>query len=270
MKLIDTHCHINTMIKEKFDTPLPKNFVKLATPIIKIANQADVMTIINVGTSLPESINCIELAKAFDNCFATVGIHPNDLQATWQDDLNKCAALLDDPQNKVVGIGEIGLDYHYPGYDKEKQYTGFKAQIELALEHDLPIVIHTRSAGQEVLDVLETYQQEKLRGIIHCFSEDLAFANRAFDINFVLGIGGPLTYPKNETLRQVFKTVPLEKIVLETDAPFLPPQTIRGKKNSPAQIKNIALYLAELRGISLAEVAEVTTQTSQNLFKKIE
>ncbi len=211
-----------------------------------------------------ESKNSIELAKAFDNCFATVGIHPNDLNDNWQDEVHELESLLDN--KKIVGIGEIGFDFHYPGYSKERQQEAFDMQVEIfAIDSNLPIVIHTRDAGQTVLDALEKFNGN-VRGIIHCFSEDMAFAERAIDLGFVLGIGGPLTYPKNETLRQVFKTVPLEKIVLETDAPFLPPQKIRGKQNSPAQIRNIALYLAELRGITLEEVTKVTTQTAEKLF----
>lgn len=267
MQLIDTHCHINTMVKDEFDVPLPKNFIERAQPILRQAAASHVTTIINVGTSLVESTNCILLAKQFDNCFATVGIHPNDISENWGDDLEKLASLLSDTDNKIVGIGEIGLDYHYPGYNKKLQYTVLKEQIALACKHNLPIVIHTRDANCEVLAILETMRTETMRGVIHCFSEDLAFAKRAIELNFVLGIGGPLTYPKNEELRRVFKEIPLEKIVLETDAPFLPPQAIRGKRNSPASIKLIAQYLAELRGISVEDVAATTTQTARTLFR---
>lgn len=265
MNLIDTHCHINTMIKKEFDTPLPNNFVELAKPIIDAAAEANVTKIINVGTSLSESINCIKLANAFENCYATIGIHPNDLKDNWEEDIGELENLLGN--KKIVGVGEIGFDYHYPGYDKKRQWEAFERQVEIfAIDSNLPIVIHTRSAGQTVLDALEKYKGQ-VRGVIHCFSEDLAFAERALEYGFVLGIGGPLTYPKNDTLREVFKTVPLEKIVLETDAPFLPPQKIRGQRNSPAQIRNIAQFLAELRDISLDEVAKVTTETAHNLFR---
>lgn len=264
--LIDTHCHINIMIKKDFDVPLPKNFKSLTQPIIQAAYNAGITKIINVGTSLQESLNCIALAQSFPHLFATIGIHPNDANQNWQNDLEKFKTLLADPTNKIVGIGEIGLDYHYPHYDKEFQSTVFRTQIQLALDHDLPIVIHTRDAGQGVLDILEEYRCPELRGIIHCFSEDLAFAQRALKLNFVLGIGGPLTYPKNNELRNVFTTVPLEKIVLETDAPFLPPQKFRGKKNEPAHIKIIAEYLAELRNSTFEEVAQITTHTAQQLF----
>ena len=266
--LIDTHCHINIMIKKDFDVPLPENFKELTQTILEECNSVDVTKIINVGTSKQESLNCITLAQNFKNIWATVGLHPNDAQAeTWEEELALFKRLLDDPLNKIVGIGEIGLDYHYPNYNKELQETVFKKQIELALSYDLPIVIHTRDAGQGVLDILEEYESEELRGIIHCFSEDRAFADRALALNFVLGIGGPLTYPKNEELRHVFSTVPLEKIVLETDAPFLPPQEMRGKKNHPASIRTVAEFLADLRGINFEEVAQVTTETAEKLFK---
>ena len=146
------------------------------------------------------------------------------------------------------------------------QYDGLKAQIELSLEYNLPIIIHTRDARSEVLEVLKQYKNESMRGIIHCFSEDQRFADDAISLGFVLGIGGPLTYPKNNRVRSIFSTVPLDKIVLETDSPFLPPQIIRGKKNSPAHIATVAHYLAEVRNISVEEVSEVTEETVKDLF----
>jgi len=264
--LIDTHCHLNMLIKKTFDTPLPENFRTAAQSLLDDALAAGVTTLINVGTSGIESQNCVVLAETFKNCFATIGTHPNDLSSSWKDDILLYRDLLSDPAHKIVGIGEIGLDYHYPQYDKDRQYKGFEAQIALALEHNLPIVIHTRDAGQETLDVLAYHKDPQLRGIIHCFSEDFEFAQRALELGFVLGIGGTLTYPKNENLRKIFSTVPLEKIVLETDAPFLPPQSLRGKTNSPANIRIIAEYLAGLRDNSFEEVAIVTTQTAATLF----
>ncbi|MCF7899980.1 TatD family hydrolase [Candidatus Babeliales bacterium] len=265
--LIDTHCHINIMIKKDFDVPLPQNFKELTTPLIEDCKHAGVTKIINVGTSVSESINCITLAQNYSTLWATIGLHPNDADENWKKDIESFKKLLQNPQNKIVGIGEIGLDYHYPDHNKIFQQTVFEAQIQLALDHDLPIVIHTRDAGQDVLNILETYKSEKLRGVIHCFSEDLAFAERAIALNFVLGIGGPLTYPKNNELRKVFTTVPLDTIVLETDAPFLPPQEMRGKKNNPANIKIIAHYLAKIRNISFETVAHTTTDTAEKLFK---
>jgi TatD DNase family protein len=266
--LIDTHCHLNTMIKNEFDAPLPHNFSELVQPYLDEAGAVHVTRIINVGTSLMESINCVILAKEFKNIWATLGTHPNDLTADWKSDIVAYKKILQSSdKERIVGIGEIGLDYHYPDFDKQRQYDGFRAQIELALEHDLPIVIHTRDAADETLHVIEEYKQNNIRGIIHCFSENAAFARYARELGFLLGIGGPLTYPKNQYLRDIFMETPLESIVLETDAPFLPPQYMRGKKNTPAQIAYIAQFLADLKGISLPEVAHVTTQNALNLFR---
>ena len=255
------------MIKKEFDVPMPQNFKELAQPIITQAQQAGVNHIINVGTSVPESHNCVQLAQAFDRCYATIGTHPNDLKSDWKKDIITYKKWLTAKETyKIVGIGEIGLDYHYPNYNKQMQYDGFRAQIELALEHDLPIVIHTRDAGGEVLEVLSEYKQNGVCGIIHCFSEDQDFANYALELGFVLGIGGTLTYPKNKALREIFTLVPLNKIVLETDAPFLPPQKIRGQQNNPAQIATVAEFLAELRGVSKEVVAQATQATTKQVF----
>lgn len=265
--LTDTHCHINCMIKDTFDVSLPSNFKEKTELILEAAQARGVTTIINVGTSLQESLNCIALAQNFKNIFATIGIHPNDITSNWQDELKIFTTLLQDQKNKIVGIGEIGLDYHYPNYDKKLQSTALEAQIELAVSSKKAIVIHTRDAGQDVLDIIESYKNYLVRGIIHCFSEDLAFAKRALDLGFVIGIGGAVTYPKNEILRTVVKSIPLSAIVLETDAPFLPPQYMRGKQNNPAQIEVIARYIAELKGITFEFVAESTTATAFNLFQ---
>ncbi len=265
---VDTHCHINTIIKKEFDQPLPENFKELALPIINAAQRQHVTTIINVGTSLIESVNCVQLAITFENVWATLGTHPNDLTTTWKEDVTAYKKMLEGPhKNKIVGIGEIGLDYHYPEYHKQRQYDGFKAQLELALEYNLPIVIHTRDAHDETLKIVSEYKQNNLRGIIHCFSESATFALHARELNFLLGIGGTITYPKNQYLRDICIETPLSSIVLETDAPFLPPQYIRGQQNSPAQIAHIAQFLATLKEVSLEQIASKTTANALNLFK---
>jgi TatD DNase family protein len=265
---VDTHCHLNTIIKNEFDAPLPENFSQLVQPSLDEAQRHHVTRIINVGTSLTESINCVQLAHHFENMWATLGTHPNDLTTDWKSDIVAYKKILhSNNKGKIVGIGEIGLDYHYSDFDKQRQYDGFRAQIELGLEHDLPIIIHTRDAADETLHVIEEYKHHNLRGIIHCFSENAAFAQHARDLGFLLGIGGPLTYPKNQYLRDIFIETPLESIVLETDAPFLPPQYMRGKKNSPAQIAYIAQFLADLKGISLEEVGKITTENAVKLLR---
>lgn len=266
--LIDTHCHINTMVKKSFDTPLTPEDLPLAHEIVAQAAQAGVTMIINVGTSLIESENCIKLAGTFKDVYASVGIHPNDLTDSWQDDLTKLGEYLKrKTELKIVAIGECGMDKHYPDYNLERQRSAFRKQIELALEHDLALVVHTRDAPQETLDCLEEYKNRGLRGTIHCFSEDLAFAQKAISWGFVLGIGGTITYPKNAHLRAAVRAVGVENSILETDAPFLPPQIMRGKQNHPQQIRTIAEYLADMLTISFEKVAETTSRNARTLFR---
>ena len=264
--LVDTHCHINMMVKKTFDTPLEESHIPQAEIIVNQAKEHGVSYIINVGTRAIENANCILLAQTFKNVFSTVGIHPNDSD-TWQEDfelLKKWTANIQ--HNKIVGIGECGIDMHYPDYDLNRQRDAFKAQIELALEHDLALVVHSRDAYDETLRILEEYKNNIQRATMHCFSYDQAFAQTVVDWNFVLGIGGTLTYPKNEELRTIVKNIPLKNIVLETDAPFLPPQAIRGKQNHPKEIVTIAQYIAELRGETFETIAQETTKNALELF----
>lgn len=270
--LIDTHCHMNIMTRNFENSLSFQDFnhqeIEAMKKIIDDAQNNNVTKIINVGTNYHESFACIEIAKLFNNCFATLGIHPNDATDTWQDDMtNFKGLLLKKEKNKIVGIGECGIDKHYPNYNLKQQQDVFHAQIQLAIENDLALVIHSRDADQETYDVLAQYKGEKnFRGTIHCFSSNEIYAEKYLDLGFVLGFGGTLTYPKNETLRNIAKMISLEKIILETDAPFLPPQIVRGTKNNPANIKLIAQYLAEIRQESLDHVMQTTAQTTKKLF----
>lgn len=255
------------MVKKKFDVALTKDELNAARTIIDECAKEGITQFINVGTSLIESQNCIALAQKYEQIFAVVGIHPNDCTADWYADFKEIAALTKHKkENRIVGIGECGLDQHYPDSNLKRQIEAFCAQIELALEHDLALVVHTRDALEETANVLQQYKHEKLKGIIHCFSGDQPFATLSVDLGFVLGIGGPLTYPKNSILREIFGTLPLEHIVLETDAPYLPIQAMRGKPNHPKYIRAIAQYLADLRGESFEHVAQTTSQTATALF----
>ncbi len=264
--LIDTHCHVNMMIKSKFDVPLSEPFVPQAQVIIDEAKKNSVGIIINVGTSLIESKNCIRIARSFEDVFATIGIHPNDATDSWQADLKELASLIKNKENKIVGVGETGLDKHYADYNLQRQVDVFRAQIELALEHKIGLVIHSRDAYDETLRVLEEYVKHDVRAVMHCFSYDQEFADNVISWGLKLGIGGTITYPRNEELRAVVKKVKLSDMVLETDAPFLPIQSMRGKKNAPKYIHDIAEYIADLRKQSFNEVAQETTEQAKLLF----
>ncbi len=263
--LIDTHCHINLMVKKEFDAPLSVDEIEAAEQIIAAAKSADVTRIINVGTSLIESKNSISLAQLYPNIFASVGIHPNDLNAQWHNEFAEVKKLIN-AKNKVVALGETGLDFFRSPDHAQRQIDAFKAHIECALENNLGLVIHSRNAAEETLRVLEEYAKEKLRAVMHCFSYDHFFANSFINLGFYLGIGATITYPKNDILRDIVTTVPLTSLVLETDAPYLPPQQIRGQRNSPVHIRTVAQYIAELRSINLKDVAHATTENATKLF----
>lgn len=266
--LVDTHCHIDAMVKKNFNIPLNEEEIIASSVVIEQAARHNVSLIINVGTSLIESNNSVELARRYNPIYAAVGIHPNDCTEEWRTDLKKIAHLLKEKEkNKIVAIGECGLDRHYENFNLPRQKDAFRAQIELALEHDLALVVHTRQAYDETLYALDEFRNNPLRGTIHCFSEDQLFADHVIKLGFVLGLGGTITYPKNNTLRAVATNTPLEKIVLETDAPFLPPQNMRGKQNHPQYIATIAEYLAELRMQSLETIAEQTTKNALEIFR---
>ncbi|MBP9765505.1 TatD family hydrolase [Candidatus Babeliales bacterium] len=238
------------------------------TTLVHQANINNVTSIINVGTNYEESVACVEIAKIFPNCYATLGIHPNDIDPSWPKTLEIFNDLLKNKHtNKIVGIGECGIDKHYPDFNLHQQQEVFHAQITMALDHNVALVIHSRDADQETYQALAQYKGEpNLKGTIHCFSSNQEYAEKYIELGFVLGFGGTMTYPKNETLRSVAKTIPLSKIILETDAPFLSPQAVRGTRNVPANILLIAQYLAELRNESEQHVMQTTTQTASHLF----
>src|SRR5690349_13610842 len=171
LQLIDTHCHINMMVKPAFDVPLNAAHFANSKDIIHDAKRVGVTPIINVGTSLIESQNCVRLAGEFEEVFATIGIHPTDLTSQWKSEIKQLQALLkQDAAEKIVGIGECGLDFFHPNFIVQRQIDAFHAQIELALEFDKALVVHSRDAYDETLKLLEQYKKNNLRAVIHCFS----------------------------------------------------------------------------------------------------
>ncbi|HTM05925.1 MAG TPA: TatD family hydrolase [Patescibacteria group bacterium] len=265
--LIDTHCHINLMVKNNFDIPLQLSDLPKIKEIIAQAKNNDVSLILNIGSNHSDNQDSLMLAQAFDSIFITVGLHPNDGIKEWKTNLNEIKQWLQNKeQHKIVGIGECGLDMHYPDYNLNEQRDAFKAQIEVALEHDLALVVHSRDAYDETLRILEEYKKNLSHVVMHCFSYDQTFAKTVTDWNFLLGVGGTITYPKNNELRAVVVSTNLKNIVLETDAPFLPPQTIRGKQNHPKEIATIAHFIANLRGESFESIAQQTTENALTLF----
>lgn len=266
--LIDTHCHLEMILQYPLITSLSQENYQTVANIIDEAHKQDVSKIVNISTTYERFLQGLTFAQKFSGVYVSAGIHPCDITAAWHEDLKKIKIFLAEKQkNKMVGIGETGLDFYHPGYNVAQQENVFRNHIELALEYDLALVVHTRNALDETLKIIQEYRANGLRGVIHCFSGDLATAREIQKLNFMMGIGGIITYPKNEDLRNVVKALNLQNIVLETDAPFLPPQHMRGKQNSPAHIKTIAQFCAELLNMDVAMVARMTSDNASSLFK---
>lgn len=267
--MIDTHCHLNIMVDKKPEELLTKEQLVACSDFIKNAHNSGVHTLICVGTSLPESLNCILIARQYPSVRATIGVHPCDITMPVAELITGLEELLAKHRQYIVAIGEIGLDYYHQPFDAALQAEVFRAQLDLAVRHALPVVIHIRDAGGDALGILREYK-EKLRGVIHCFSLDEAAAREVISWGWYIGIDGPITYPKNSALRALVAAVPLEGLLLETDAPFLPPQPLRGKRNSPSTLGIIAEAISEARGITVEAVRIQTTKNAQRLFTLLE
>ncbi len=240
--LVDTHCHIkNDELLDLFGQA-KENFVDRL--IISLCDEEDIKNIDNYAS--------------LEGVYYTAGIHPLELMESSEFDLSLIEKLIG--SNKIVAIGEIGLDYYYQKENKKEQQVLFKKQLDIAKKYDVPIVIHSRDATLDTINILKEYN---LRGVIHCFSGSLETAKEYVNLGYYLGIGGVVTF-KNSGLGDVIKNVSLDHIVLETDSPYLSPD--RGKINTPANIKVIAEYIANLKNVSFDEVSSITTKNATALF----
>jgi len=249
--LIDTHCHLDFPV---FDPD--RNLV------IERASCAGISYFINIGATLESSAASCELAQRIPSVYATVGVHPHDaddFDSETEDRLKELAK-----KNKVVAIGEIGLDYYRNLSSQDKQRHVFTRQIKLAKELNLPLVIHSRQAEKEVMQILKTLMP--IRAVIHCFSGDENFLKACLDCGFFISYTCNITYKKAQNLRDMLKITPLEKLMLETDAPYLSPEGFRGKRNEPLQIKLLAEEASRIKGVSFGELADKTTQNAKGFF----
>lgn len=264
---VDTHCHLSMMISKKVDELFSFEQLDSIGKIEDEAYQNNVKKIINISVNLPDSLNAIAIAKKSNFVYTSVGIHPCDCSGQWKTDFKEIEKLLLNRQeNKIVAIGETGLDFYHKPFYRQRQIDAFKSHIECSIKHDLPLSIHVRESVAEVLHVLNSYKNE-IKGVLHCFCNSKNVADIFIEWGMYLGIGGVLTYPKNQWLRDVLKNVSLEHVVLETDAPFLPPQQFRGKQNHPKYIPLIAQAVAEVKEIDVQKVEDVTTANAKKLFK---
>ena len=249
--LIDTHCHMD--LTNDVDT------------IIMEADNNNVKRMIISGCDKKSIRDGLEIIYRYDEIFMTAGFHPDEADNVTDKDLEDLENVIK-TNKKIIGVGEIGLDYYHNDDNKEKQVELFEKQLEIAEKYDLPVVIHSRDSIQDVYDILK---EHKARGVIHCFSGSLEMAKLFIDLGFYLGIGGVLTF-KNSKLKEVVSELSLDNLVFETDSPYLAPEPYRGHTNYPQNIKIVAQTLRKIKNVSLEEVAETTTTNVNkiyNLFK---
>ena len=249
-KIIDTHTHI-------YDKQFENDFDDVMKRI-----EDELEGIVSIGFDLESSLKSIELANRYSFVNAVIGVHPVDIKK-YNDKVEKELERLALTEKKVVAIGEIGLDYHWMEDPKDVQIAGFRKQMELAERVKKPVVIHTREALQDTLDVLKDYKN--VGGILHCYPGSLEAAKPFLD-RYYLGIGGTLTFKNNKKTKELVKELPLEKIVLETDCPYLTPVPFRGKRNEPVYTKYVAEEVARIKEISVEEVIRVTTENAKKIY----
>lgn len=247
--MIDTHCHINMA---EFDNDIEQ--------VIQDAFDQDVKPIIVIGINSDSNKKAIELSKTYEGLYATVGIHPSEAD---QNSVSSLLTLLDDP--KVIAIGECGLDFYWRDDNKEIQKKVFIEQIELSIKYNLPLVIHTRHSFDEAYECLLPYRGQA-KGVFHCFSSDLKDALKAIDLGFYIGLDGPVTFKNGKDAIDIATHVPLERLLVETDSPYLAPMPFRGKRNEPQYLPYIVEAIALHRMIPVADVIKQTTANARKLF----
>jgi TatD DNase family protein len=250
--MIDSHAHLEM---EEFDDD--------RDAVLGRAAAAGLTAIVTVGTTIPDCEKAVELACLHPSIYAAVGIHPHEVKGIDAGTYDVLRILAQ--QEKVVAIGEIGLDFFYDLSPREVQLRRFAEQLDLALELDLPVIIHDREAHTETLRILQQ-RKEGLRGVLHCFSGDEQMARECIALGLYLSVAGPVTYRKADQLRAVARNIPAERLLIETDAPYLAPQPWRGKRNEPAYVAETARCLAEIRGMAAGDLERVTEENARRLF----
>ena len=250
---IDTHLHLDDA-----------RYQRDRKEVIDRAREAGVEAMINVGTDLMGSQKSLELAGVYNFIFVAIGIHPHYVEAVDSNVLNELRKI--GQEEKVVAIGEIGLDYYRDLSPRDQQKKTFSKLLRLAKDLGLPVMIHCREAEEEVLKILVEEKIGEVGGVMHCFSGDIDLANRVLDLGLHISFAGQITYPNAENLRGVLKKVPVKKLLLETDAPYLAPQVQRGKRNEPGFIKYSAEEIARVKEVKLEDLGRITTDNAKKLF----
>ena len=254
MELFDTHAHL--------DFP---DFKEDLDEVVARSRDNGVCWILNVGTDIESSSRSVQIARDYERVYATVGVHPHDAKTMADNSLRALKLLA--AEQKVVAVGEIGLDYYRDHSPREKQKEVFRLQISLARELKRPIVVHDREAHDDVYAIIKEERAAEVGGVMHCFPGDWEMAKKFINEDFYVSIGGPVTFKNASLLQDVAKKVPQDRLLLETDCPFLTPEPKRGRRNEPAYLRYTAEFVSELRGIPVEELAYWTTNNAMQLFK---
>ncbi|WP_423840348.1 YchF/TatD family DNA exonuclease [Vibrio mytili] len=251
---VDSHCHLDKLNYDELHTSVED--------VINKAKQANVNELLSVGVTLDSFPNMLEMIEPYDNVHASCGVHPLDVESDFSlETLHQYAS-----HKKVIAIGETGLDYHYQPDTAALQRERFEQHVELAVDLNKPLIIHTRNAREDTLNILRNGGAERCGGVIHCFTEDAAFAEAALELGFYISISGIVTFRQATELKEVVKNLPLERLLIETDSPYLAPVPHRGKENQPAYVVEVAAYIAQLKACALSDVAQKTSQNFRDLF----
>lgn len=255
MELIDSHCHLD---QSQFDGD--------RQAVVERAKEGGVVCVINPGVDVPSSGAAVLLAQRYTSVRAAVGVHPHDAKTLDAAALDELKRLARSPS--IVAIGEIGLDFYRDLSPRDVQRWAFQTQLELAADLGLPVIVHDREAHDDVLAILKDWHAQQLRaaGVLHSFSGDTALAERALTLGFYIGVSGPVTFQNAHRLREVVRSVPIERLLIETDAPYLTPHPYRGRRNEPTYVRLVAQAVAEVRGLTLEEVAAQTGANASALF----
>ncbi|MBO6196970.1 MAG: TatD family hydrolase [Butyrivibrio sp.] len=252
--IFDTHAHYDD---ERFDED--------RDALLRSMKEAGIGNIVNIGANMASSQRSLDLAAEYDFMYAAVGVHPSDCAELDDEKIEKLKEMSSFP--KCVAIGEIGLDYYWPEPEHDLQKKWFKRQIALAREVELPIIVHSRDAAADTVDILKSENAGELGGVVHCFSYSKEVAEECVKMGFYIGIGGVLTFKNGRKMKEVAEAIPMERIILETDCPYLAPEPFRGKRNSSLYLPYVVSAMAQIKGISEEEVISITEANAREMYR---
>ena len=253
--MIDSHCHLD-------HEPL---FSDLKN-VIKRSKEIGIKRLLTISTSIESFYRVKEIVNKDDIIFGTIGIHPHE---TDRNNINSDFFIKNLNENKkIIGIGETGLDFYYDNSDRNKQIESFKIHIEAALKSNIPLIIHSRNAEEKTFDILNEYKKEKLKILMHCFTGSQKFAEQLLEFNSYFSASGIITFKNSRTICEALEHVPLDRLLIETDSPFLSPDPLRGKVNSPENLLYVAKKVSEIKNVALDKIANITSQNFNKIFKQ--